>query len=121
MIYTVFPQIRPAGIIFSLGLQLRVSLEITKLHLHKRVSGNGIIRNVGIIRPLWNVEYLLTFSQQRCWLCSIGMGSSISDVGNFFVPDFLSLPSIFLQNFQEGFHADMDILSPKVDHKVAFF
>ena len=30
---TVFPHIRPAGINFSLGLQMRVLLEITKFHL----------------------------------------------------------------------------------------
>ena len=47
---TVFPHIRPAGIIFSLGIQLRVLLEITKFHLHKSVPGAGIIRNAGIIR-----------------------------------------------------------------------
>ena len=29
---------------------LRVLLKITKFHLHKSVSGAGIIRNVGIIR-----------------------------------------------------------------------
>ena len=46
---TVFPHIRPAGIIFSYGLQLRVLLEITKFNLQKSVSGAGIIRNVGII------------------------------------------------------------------------
>ena len=34
---TVFPHIRPVGIIFLLGLQLRVLLEITKFHLHKSV------------------------------------------------------------------------------------
>ena len=47
---TVFPHIRPAGIIFSVDLQLRVLLEITKFHLHKSVPGAGIIRNAGIIR-----------------------------------------------------------------------
>ena len=47
---TVFPHIRPAGIIFSWGLQLRVLLEITKFHLHKSVPGPGIIWNAGIIR-----------------------------------------------------------------------
>ena len=46
---TVFPHIRPAGINFSLGLQVRVLLEITKFHLHKSVPGVGIIINVGII------------------------------------------------------------------------
>ena len=47
---TVFPQIRPAAIIFSWGLQLRVLLEITKFHLHKSMPGVGIIRNAGIIQ-----------------------------------------------------------------------
>ena len=50
LLCTVFPPIRPAGIIFLLDLQLRVLLEITKFHLHKRVPGAGIIRNAGIIR-----------------------------------------------------------------------
>ena len=47
---TVFPHIRPAGVIFSLGLQLRVLLEMTDFHLHKSVPGAGIIRNVSIIQ-----------------------------------------------------------------------
>ena len=47
---TVFPHIRPAGINFLLGLQLRVLLEITKFHLHKSVPAEGIIRVAGIIR-----------------------------------------------------------------------
>jgi hypothetical protein len=42
--------IRPAGINFSLGLQVRVLLEITKFHLHKSVPTAGIIRVAGIIR-----------------------------------------------------------------------
>jgi hypothetical protein len=46
----VFPHIRPAGIIFSYSLQLRVLLEFTQIHLHKSVPGAGIIRNAGIIR-----------------------------------------------------------------------
>ena len=46
----MFPHIRPAGIIFLLGLQLRVLLEITKFHLHKSVTGAGIIRNASITR-----------------------------------------------------------------------
>ena len=48
--HTVFPHIRPAGINFSLGLQVRVLLEITKFHLHKSVPTAGIIRVAGIIR-----------------------------------------------------------------------
>ena len=47
--HTVFPHIRPAGINFSLGLQVRVLLEITKFHLHKSVPTAGIIRVAGII------------------------------------------------------------------------
>ena len=47
---TVFPHLRPVGIIFLLGLQLRVLLEITKFYLHKSEPGAGIIRNAGIIR-----------------------------------------------------------------------
>ena len=41
---------KTAGIIFSWGLQLRVLLEIAKLHLHKSVLGAGISRDAGIIR-----------------------------------------------------------------------
>ena len=48
-LFTVFPHIRPKGIIFSYGLQLRVLLEIIKFHLYKSVPGAGIIRNAGII------------------------------------------------------------------------
>ena len=48
--YTVCPDIRPMGIIFSLSPQLRLLLEITKFHLHERVPGVGIIRNAGIFR-----------------------------------------------------------------------
>ena len=48
--FTVFPHIRPVGIIFLWGHQLWLFLEITKSHLHKSVSGAGIIRNAGIIR-----------------------------------------------------------------------
>ena len=47
---TVFPHKRPAGNNFSLGLQVRVLLEITKFHLHKSVPTAGIIRVAGIIR-----------------------------------------------------------------------
>ena len=47
---TAFPHIRPVGNIFSLGLQLRVLLEITKFHLQKSVPGAGIIINAGIIQ-----------------------------------------------------------------------
>ena len=47
---TVFPHIRPAGINFSLGLQIWVLLEITEFHLHKSVPAEGIIRVAGIIR-----------------------------------------------------------------------
>jgi hypothetical protein len=43
----VFPHIRPAGNIFSLGVQLRVLL--LECHLHKSVPGASIIRNAGII------------------------------------------------------------------------
>ncbi len=50
--HTVFPHIRPEGIIFLYGLQLRVLLEITKFHLHKSVPGAGIIRNAGIIQGM---------------------------------------------------------------------
>ena len=35
---------------FSLGLQMRVLLEITKFHLHKSVPAEGIIRVAGIIQ-----------------------------------------------------------------------
>ena len=50
---TVFPHIRPAGIIFFVGPSTagwRVLLEITKFHQHKSVPTAGIIRVAGIIR-----------------------------------------------------------------------
>ena len=69
--HTVFPHIRPAGINFSLGLQVRVLLEITKFHLHKSVPGAGIIKNVDIIRgrALYEeIPYLgLEFSPQELY------------------------------------------------------
>ena len=46
IVHTVFPQIRPKGIIF---LHTRVLLEITEFHLNKSVPDAGIIRNAGII------------------------------------------------------------------------
>ena len=59
---TIFCHIRPTGIIFSWGLQLRVLLEITKFHLHKSVPGAGIIRNEVLIlgRALFaEIRYML--------------------------------------------------------------
>ena len=50
LLNTVFPHIRPAGINFLLGLQVRVLLEITEFHLHKSVPTAGIIRVAGVIR-----------------------------------------------------------------------
>ena len=49
-ISTVFPHIRPAGIIIWHSLQLRVLLENTTFLLHKIVRIAGIIRVAGIIR-----------------------------------------------------------------------
>ena len=40
---------RVPGIIFLMGLQLQVLLEITKFHLHKSRPDAGIIRNANII------------------------------------------------------------------------
>ena len=63
MTNTVFPHIRPAGIIFSYCLQLQVLLEITKFHQHKSAPGAGIIRNADIIRgrALYEeIRYLLS-------------------------------------------------------------
>ena len=47
---TVFPHIRPAGIIISHSLQMRVLLENTTFLLHKIIRKTGIIRIAGIIR-----------------------------------------------------------------------
>ena len=47
---TVFPHIRPAGIIILHSLQMRVLLENTTFLLHKIVRIEGIIRVAGIIR-----------------------------------------------------------------------
>ena len=50
IVYTVFPHIRPAGIIILHSLQMRVLLENTTFPLHKIVRIAGIIRVAGIIR-----------------------------------------------------------------------
>jgi hypothetical protein len=47
---TVFPHIRPAGIIILINLQMRVLLENTTFLLHKIVIIEVIIRVAGIIR-----------------------------------------------------------------------
>ena len=47
---TVFPHIRPAGIIILHSLQMRVLLENTTFLLHKIVRIALIIKVVGIIR-----------------------------------------------------------------------
>jgi hypothetical protein len=47
---TVFPHIRPAGIIISCSLQMQVLLENTTLLLHKVIRNTGIIRVADIIR-----------------------------------------------------------------------
>ena len=49
-IHTVFPHIRPAGIIILHSLQMRVLLENTTFLLHKIVRIAGIIRVAGNIR-----------------------------------------------------------------------
>ena len=50
LLYTVFPHIRPAGIIILHSLQMRILLENTTFLLHKIVRNAGIIRVAGIIR-----------------------------------------------------------------------
>ena len=60
---TVFPHIRPSGIIISHILQMQVLLENTTFLLHKIVRIAGIIRVVGIIRgrALYEeIRYLLS-------------------------------------------------------------
>ena len=47
--HTVFPHIRPAGIIILHSLRMRVLLENTTFSLHKIIRNTGIIRIVGII------------------------------------------------------------------------
>ena len=49
-IITVFPHIRPAGIIILHSLQMHVLLENTTFLLHKIIRIAGIIRVAGIIR-----------------------------------------------------------------------
>ena len=73
--FTVFPHIRPAGIIFLCSLQIRVLLEITKFLLHKVIRIAGIIKVAGIIRGrvlyeeiLWG---FLSFSSQKTHLTII--------------------------------------------------
>ena len=48
--HTVFPHIRPVGIIILISLQMRVLLKNTTFLLHKIVRIAGIIRVAGIIR-----------------------------------------------------------------------
>ena len=48
--FTVFPHIRPAGIIILHSLQMRVLLENTTFPLHKIVRIAGIIKVASIIR-----------------------------------------------------------------------
>ena len=50
LLLTVFPHIRPAGIIILRSLQMQVLLENTTFPLHKIVRIAGIIRVVGINR-----------------------------------------------------------------------
>ena len=47
---TIFPHIRPAGIIILCSLQMRVLLENTIFLLHKVIRIASIIRDAGIIR-----------------------------------------------------------------------
>ena len=47
---TVFPHIKPAGIIILHSLQMQISLENSTFLLHKIVRNAGIIRVAGIIR-----------------------------------------------------------------------
>ena len=49
-VHTVFPHIRPAGIIILHSLQMRVLLENTTFLLHKVIRIAGIIRDAGNIR-----------------------------------------------------------------------
>ena len=62
LMYRTSSCIRPKGINFLLGLQLRVLLEISKFHLHKSVPAAGIIRVAGIIRG----RVLYTVIQKEC-------------------------------------------------------
>ena len=66
ILLTVFPLIRPAGINFVFGLQLRVLLEIIKFHLNKGVSGADIIRNAAIIRGRVLYEEICTLHRYFC-------------------------------------------------------
>ena len=47
--HTVFPHIRPAGIIILFSLQIQVLLENTTFLLHKVIRIAGIIRGGGLI------------------------------------------------------------------------
>ena len=49
VLLTVFPDIRPPGIIISYSLQMWVLLENTTFSLHKIVRNAAIIRIAGII------------------------------------------------------------------------
>jgi hypothetical protein len=64
---TVFPHIRPAGIIISHSLQMQVLLENTTFSLHKIIRNAGIIRIAGIIRGDYEeIRYLQNNNNAVC-------------------------------------------------------
>ena len=67
-LHTVFPHIRPTGVIISHSLQMRVLLENTTFSLHKIIRNAGIIRIAGIIqgRALYEeIRQLLSRKQMK--------------------------------------------------------
>ena len=64
---TVFPHIRPGGIIISHSLQMQVLLENTTFSLHKIIRNAGIIRIAGIIRGDYEeIRYLQNNNNAVC-------------------------------------------------------
>ena len=86
---TVFPHIRPAGVNFSLGLQVQVLLEITIFHLHKSVPTAGIIRVASVIRerPLYEeIRYSLDITACLIYTFYVSFSSSFTfQTGKFTV------------------------------------
>ena len=67
LIHTIFPHIRPTGIIILHNIQTQVLLENTTFILHKIVRIAGIIRVAGIIRgrglyeDIWQIIILFAY------------------------------------------------------------
>ena len=82
---TVFPHIRPAGIISSCSLQMRVLLENTTFLLHKVIRIAGIIRVAGIIRGrvLYEEIHYEFLQYTNPWLQINNRSSTVTSTNTF--------------------------------------